>query len=130
MQAFRVEMHALGAEKAAQQAQAAEGALAEAQAELHKLQAAADELAEQEQQYWQIFNGFHLQLASHVEERDILLAQVGLPSSIARPVPRLSLADIAAFMQTALTRCLCNVRTCRNTEMHRKRLQLHGVCSS
>ena len=77
MQEFEAELEAVGAERAEQEAQAAEAALDEAERELQQLRAAADELAAQERHYWHAFNDFHLQLAVHVEERDALLTKVG-----------------------------------------------------
>lgn len=81
MQEFDAELEAVGAEEAAQQAAAGEAALAAEQEALQQLQAAADELAAQEQQYWHAFNDFHLQLCTHVEERDALLNKARTGSS-------------------------------------------------
>lgn len=86
MQAFQAELQTLGVEDAEMQAQQAEAALKRAQHDLDDLQAQAEELAGQEEQYWHGFNEFQMQLASHVEERDALLNKVlclqhcGMPS--------------------------------------------------
>ncbi|KAK9810947.1 hypothetical protein WJX73_000341 [Symbiochloris irregularis] len=73
---FEAELKAVGAEKAQREAAEAQAALEQAERGLQALQAEAEDLAKQEEQYWQSFNNFQMQLAMHVEDRDVLLNKI------------------------------------------------------